>query len=58
MTRLADRCEESVPDALWDEVADHFDEEQLSALLLSIPLTNMFNRGNTPIREPAGATWG
>ncbi|MFD5793160.1 hypothetical protein ACFWIO_06395 [Streptomyces diastatochromogenes] len=47
-----------MPDALWDEVADHFDEEQLSALLLGISLTHMCNRVNTTIREPAGTTWG
>ena len=58
MTRLADRSEESVPDVLWDEVADHFDEKQLSALILTISLTNMFNRINTTIKEPAGTTWG
>ena len=58
ITRLADRSEESVPDALWDEVADHFDEKQLSALILSVSLTNMFNRINTTIQEPAGTTWG
>jgi AhpD family alkylhydroperoxidase len=57
MTRLADRSEESVPDALWDEVADHFDEKQLSALILTISLTNLFNRVNTTIKEPAGTTW-
>ncbi|MFI6929854.1 carboxymuconolactone decarboxylase family protein [Streptomyces sp. NPDC050287] len=58
VTRLADRSHESVPDALWDEVADHFDEKQLSALILTIALTNMFNRINTTIHEPAGTTWG
>ncbi|MEU9989011.1 carboxymuconolactone decarboxylase family protein [Streptomyces sp. NPDC048045] len=58
VTRLADRCEEPVPDALWDEVADHFDEKQLSALILTVSLTNMFNRINTTIKEPAGTTWG
>jgi AhpD family alkylhydroperoxidase len=58
MTRLADRSHESVPDAFWDEVADHFDEKELSALILSISLTNMFNRINTTIKEPAGTTWG
>lgn len=58
MTRLADRSHESVPDALWDEVADHFDEKELSGLILSISLTNMFNRINTTIKEPAGTTWG
>lgn len=58
VTRLADRSHESVPDALWDEVADHFDEKEVSALILTIALTNMFNRINTTIREPAGTTWG
>ncbi|CAM5701710.1 carboxymuconolactone decarboxylase family protein [Streptomyces aurantiogriseus] len=58
VTRLADRSHESVPDALWDEVADHFDEKQVSALILVISLTNMFNRINTTIKEPAGTTWG
>ncbi|WP_031477976.1 carboxymuconolactone decarboxylase family protein [Streptomyces bicolor] len=58
VTRLADRSHESVPDALWDEVADHFDEKQLSALILLIGVMNMFNRVNTTIKEPAGTTWG
>lgn len=57
VTRLADRSHESVPDALWDEVADHFDEKQLSALILTVSLTNLFNRINTTIKEPAGTTW-
>ncbi|MGI5426352.1 carboxymuconolactone decarboxylase family protein [Streptomyces sp. CA-179760] len=58
VTRLADLSEESVPDALWDEVADHFDEKELSGLILTVSLTNMFNRINTTIQEPVGATWG
>jgi AhpD family alkylhydroperoxidase len=58
VTRLADRSDEPVPDALWDEVADHFDEKELSALILTVSLTNMFNRINTTIKEPAGTTWG
>lgn len=57
MARLADRCQESVPDALRDG-GDHFDEKQLSAPLLSISRTTRFNRVNTTIREPAGTTWG
>ena len=47
-----------MPDALWDEVADHFDEKQLSGLILTISVTNLFNRINTTIKEPAGTTWG
>ncbi|MFI6014865.1 carboxymuconolactone decarboxylase family protein [Streptomyces sp. NPDC051243] len=58
VTRLADRSHESVPDTLWDEVADHFAEKELSALILLIGVMNLFNRVNTTIKEPAGTTWG
>jgi AhpD family alkylhydroperoxidase len=56
-TRLADRPD-AVTDEIWDEVADHYDEQQLAAIILMISLTNLFNRINTTIREPSGATWG
>ena len=55
-TRLAD-TPNAVTDEMWDAVADHFDEKQLSAIVLMIALTNMFNRINTTVRQPAGATW-
>jgi AhpD family alkylhydroperoxidase len=55
-TRMADRPE-SVTDAIWDEFAQHFDEEGRSAILLMIALTNFFNRINVTIREPAGTSW-
>ncbi|WP_158895113.1 carboxymuconolactone decarboxylase family protein [Amycolatopsis anabasis] len=58
VTRLADRSGDAVPDELWDEVADHYDERQLSALILWIATTNLFNRINATIKEPAGTTWG
>jgi AhpD family alkylhydroperoxidase len=58
MTRLSDRSGEAVPDELWDRVADHYDEQQLAALILWIATTNFFNRLNTAVKEPAGATWG
>jgi len=57
VTRLADRSGDAVPDELWNEAVDHFDEKQLSAILFTIGLTNMFNRINAVIKEPAGATW-
>ncbi|UQI48844.1 carboxymuconolactone decarboxylase family protein [Streptomyces sp. HU2014] len=57
-TRIADRTGQAVPDAVWDEAADHFDERQLSAIILMVALTNFFNRINTTIEEPAGHTWG
>ena len=44
-------------DEIWDAVGDHFDERQLSAIILMIATTNFFNRINVSIREPAGATW-
>jgi AhpD family alkylhydroperoxidase len=55
-TRLADRAE-AVTDAIWDDAADHFDEKGLAAIILMIATTNFFNRINTTIKEPAGASW-
>ncbi|MBK3646839.1 carboxymuconolactone decarboxylase family protein [Streptomyces sp. MBT33] len=56
-TRIADRTGKAVADEIWDEATDHFSEEQLSAIILMIALTNFFNRLNTTIEEPAGTTW-
>jgi AhpD family alkylhydroperoxidase len=56
VTRLADRPD-PVPDELWDRVSQHYDEKGISSLLLTIAVTNVFNRMNVPIRQPAGA-WG
>ncbi|MDY0814419.1 carboxymuconolactone decarboxylase family protein [Kitasatospora purpeofusca] len=56
-TRIADRSGQAVPDAVWNAAADHFDEEQLSAIILMIGLTNFFNRINATVQEPAGTTW-
>ncbi|WP_159661992.1 carboxymuconolactone decarboxylase family protein [Streptomyces mexicanus] len=56
-TRIADRSGKAVPDEIWNEAADHFTEEQLSAIILMIALTNFFNRINTTIEAPAGTTW-
>ncbi|MEK2471811.1 MULTISPECIES: carboxymuconolactone decarboxylase family protein [Streptomyces] len=55
-TRLADSSD-PVPDAVWDAAADHFDEKQLAALVLTIGITNLFNRLNATTRQPAGAGW-
>jgi AhpD family alkylhydroperoxidase len=54
VTRLADRPD-PVPDQLWDEVAKHYDEQGLAALLLSIAASNVFNRLNISTRQIAGA---
>ncbi|GAA2745086.1 MULTISPECIES: carboxymuconolactone decarboxylase family protein [Kitasatospora] len=57
VTRLADRSADAVPDEQWARVSAHFDEQQLSALILLIGVTNLFNRLNATIKEPAGVTW-
>jgi AhpD family alkylhydroperoxidase len=56
VTRLADRGE-AVPDALWAEVTRHYDEPGVAALLLWIATSNLFNRLNAPVRQPAGGGW-
>ncbi|MET9651555.1 MULTISPECIES: carboxymuconolactone decarboxylase family protein [unclassified Streptomyces] len=52
-TRLAD-ASDAVPDAVWDAAADHFDEKQLASIVLMVGLTNLFNRLNVTVRQPAG----
>ena len=56
VTRLADRSD-PVPDDVWEEASKHYSEKELSALLLSIATTNVFNRLNVATRQVAGA-WG
>lgn len=60
LTEAATRIQDGaagVTDEIWDAVADHFDEKQLSAIILEIALTNFYNRINRTIREQAGKTW-
>lgn len=56
VTRLSDRPD-PVPDAVWDEARRNFDESALAALVLSIAITNLFNRLNVPTRQVPGV-WG
>ena len=56
LTRLADQAD-PVPDALWDEVTRHFDEQSLAALLVSIAQINVWNRLNAAIGQVPGASW-
>ena len=53
LTRLNDRAD-PVPDDVWNEAARHYDERELSALLLSIALINVWNRLNVATRQIAG----
>ena len=53
VSRLSDRAD-PVPDDVWKEVARHYSEIQLSALVMSIGVINLFNRFNVATRQPAG----
>jgi AhpD family alkylhydroperoxidase len=52
-TRLADRPD-PVPDEVWDEAARHYDESQLSGLVLAIAAINAWNRINATTRQISG----
>ncbi|GHO43815.1 carboxymuconolactone decarboxylase family protein [Ktedonospora formicarum] len=56
VTRLSDRTD-PVPDEIWDEAAQYYDERGLAALVLMIATTNLFNRLNATTRQVAGASW-
>jgi alkylhydroperoxidase family enzyme len=53
MTRLADQSD-PVPDAVWDEAAHHYDEQQLGALVVAIAGINTWNRINAATRQITG----
>jgi AhpD family alkylhydroperoxidase len=55
-TRLADRPG-AVTDELWDEARRHYTDGQLESIVSMIAITNFFNRINTTLKIPAGATW-
>jgi AhpD family alkylhydroperoxidase len=52
-TRIADAAG-GVPDDVWARAAQHYDEEELIALISEIALINAFNRLNVIARQPAG----
>jgi len=53
ITRLSDR-EDPVPDEIWEEAAQHYDEPEMATLILSITVTNVWNRLNVSTRQVAG----
>ncbi|MEV3965240.1 carboxymuconolactone decarboxylase family protein [Nocardia sp. NPDC050193] len=60
LTEAATRIQDGSPgvtDEIWNAAATHFDENQMSAIILNIAITNFFNRINHTIREQAGKTW-
>jgi len=52
-TRISDRAD-AVPDAIWEEATRHYDEQELSVLIINIALINFWNRINVPVRQVAG----
>ena len=56
VTRLADRPD-AVPDAVWADAEDCYDEQELASLLVSIAAINVWNRLNAAVRQPAGSSW-
>lgn len=52
-TRIADAAV-GVSDEVWARAAQHYDEEQLGALVVLIAVINAFNRLNVISRQPAG----
>jgi AhpD family alkylhydroperoxidase len=53
LTRLSDRSD-PVPDAIWNEADEQFDEMELASLVLAIASINVWNRLNVAVRQPAG----
>ncbi|WP_395103675.1 carboxymuconolactone decarboxylase family protein [Actinomadura sp. SCN-SB] len=53
-TRIADNPG-GVPDDVWEQAADHYDEETLAALIMGIAQINAWNTINVTIRQTAGA---
>src|ERR1700722_10339686 len=52
-TRIADAAG-GVTDDAWADAAQHYDEDQLGALVSLIALINTYNRLNVIVRQPAG----
>src|SRR3954462_13734607 len=52
-TRIADGAG-GVSDEVWARAAEHYNEEQLAALISTIALINAYNRLNVIARVPAG----
>ncbi|MBK1789389.1 carboxymuconolactone decarboxylase family protein [Prauserella cavernicola] len=53
-TRLAD-AHDGVSDETWARVREHYEDDQLAALIMLVGLINAANRMNVIVRNPAGA---
>lgn len=52
-TRIADRLD-AVTDEAWAKAAQHYDEDQLAALVCAIAVINAFNHANVLLKQPGG----
>ncbi|AQZ69886.1 4-carboxymuconolactone decarboxylase domain/alkylhydroperoxidase AhpD family core domain protein [[Actinomadura] parvosata subsp. kistnae] len=50
--RLADR--EAVPDAVWQQAAEHYSDKQLGLLIVALAMINAWNRINVIARTTPG----
>ncbi|MCB1153515.1 MAG: carboxymuconolactone decarboxylase family protein [Deltaproteobacteria bacterium] len=53
-TTLVAGVSDPVPDEVWNEAAEHYNEKELAALVLNISLINFWNRMNIPTGVMAG----
>ncbi|SFP29956.1 alkylhydroperoxidase AhpD family core domain-containing protein [Amycolatopsis arida] len=53
-TRIAD-IHHGVSDETWSQVREHYDDDQLAALVSLVALINAANRLNVIVRNPAGS---
>ena len=53
-TRQSDRAD-PVPDDIWSEAAQYYDEPALGALVIAIAAINAWNRINVTTRQIAGS---
>ncbi|TDB97445.1 carboxymuconolactone decarboxylase family protein [Actinomadura sp. 7K534] len=51
-TRIGDNPA-GVPDDVWNEAADHYDEKSLGGLVMAIAAINAWNRISVTVRNPA-----
>jgi AhpD family alkylhydroperoxidase len=54
LTRISDRPD-PVPDEIWEEAAQHYDQKALASVILAIANINVWNRLNIAVRQPVGA---
>lgn len=54
---VLDTGQDAVDDALWQQVSEHLDGEQVAAVLLQIALVGVWNRVNRATRQVAGQSW-